>query len=60
MKTIKIGSRGSEVLILQNKLGIRADGVFGKVTDAAVRSFQKSHGLTPDGIVGDHTWESLG
>lgn len=60
MKTIKIGSRGSEVLILQNKLGIRADGVFGKDTDAAVRSFQKSHGLTPDGIVGDHTWESLG
>lgn len=60
MKTIKNGSRGSEVLILQDKLGLKADGIFGKNTDAAVRAYQKTHGLTPDGIVGDHTWESLG
>lgn len=60
MKTVKLGSRGSEVKTLQSKLGIAADGIFGKNTDTAVRSWQKAHGLTSEGIVGDHTWESLG
>lgn len=60
MNTLKIGSRGEDVKTLQRKLGIHADGIFGKNTDAAVRSYQRAHGLTADGIVGDHTWESLG
>ncbi len=45
---------------LQRKLNITADGLFGKNTEAAVREYQKAHGLTADGIVGPHTWESLG
>lgn len=60
MKTLRIGSRGEEVKILQRKLGIHADGIFGVNTDALVRVYQLKHGLTSDGIVGDHTWESLG
>lgn len=60
MNTIRIGSKGNEVKTLQQKLKISVDGIFGKNTDAAVRAFQKAHGLTPDGIVGPHTWEYLG
>lgn len=58
--TLKLGSRGEDVKTLQNKLGITADGIFGKVTDEAVRTYQRNNGLTPDGIVGPHTWERLG
>jgi hypothetical protein len=41
-------------------LGLRADGVFGPKTDKAVKKFQKSAGLTPDGDVGDRTRAALG
>lgn len=60
MKTIKKGSRGSEVTTLQKKLNLIADGIFGPITDEAVRDFQRSHNLTVDGIVGDKTWNALG
>ena len=35
------------------------DGVFGKLSDAALRAFQASHGLTADGICGKLTREAL-
>lgn len=60
MKTIKRGSRGDEVIALQQALHITADGDFGPKTEAAVIAFQKSHNLIPDGIVGSMTWAALG
>lgn len=60
MTTIKQGSRGEDVKTLQNKLNLIADGIFGPLTDEAVREFQKTNGLTVDGIVGPKTWEKLG
>lgn len=60
MKTIKKGSRGDEVIALQQALHITADGDFGPKTEAAVIAFQKSHNLTPDRIVGPMTWAALG
>lgn len=60
MTTIKNGSRCQEVKILQQKLNLSADGVFGTMTEAAVKNFQRTHGLTADGIVGPQTWAALG
>lgn len=58
--TISKGSRGDTVATLQRKLNLIADGIFGPITDEAVRDFQKSHGLAVDGIVGPKTWAALG
>ncbi|HEY3865433.1 MAG TPA: peptidoglycan-binding protein [Solirubrobacteraceae bacterium] len=54
------GSEGRQVQLLQQALGsIKVDGIFGPETEAAVRSFQSSHGLTVDGIVGALTSAAL-
>ena len=63
--TIRRGSLSNYVLIAQddlNTLGFRTnglDGIFGAATQNAVTSYQKSRGLTVDGIVGCNTWRSL-
>jgi len=44
------------VKIVQAKVGVTADGIFGPGTEAAVRAFQLSKGAVPDGIVGPKTW----
>jgi putative chitinase len=59
LKLLKIGSTGEEVKKLQEKLGLKPDGEFGKNTEAAVKKWQKANGLTDDGIVGDKSWSKL-
>lgn len=59
MQTLRIGSRGNDVKILQRALNLYEDGIFGKLTLERVKEYQKSVGLYPDGIVGDKTWEKL-
>lgn len=56
---IRRGASGDNVKELQTALGITADGKFGKGTEAAVRAFQKKHGLKVDGIVGDETMSKI-
>lgn len=62
---IRRGSKGNYVLIAQddlNTLGFPTgglDGIFGVQTETAVRNYQRSRGLTADGIVGCNTWRSL-
>lgn len=51
-RTLRIGSQGNDVKLLQTSLGISADGSFGPKTKAAVVAFQISKGLTADGIFG--------
>jgi hypothetical protein len=58
-RTVKFGSRGAEVVYLQQRLGIGADGIFGPLTRRAVINFQKSRGLAADGIVGPKTWKAI-
>ena len=57
---LKIGSRGPAVAAAQRALGIPADGVFGRQTRHAVRTFQRAHGLLVDGVIGPVTGGALG
>ena len=65
--TLRRGSSGEYVTLLQTKLiklgydvgATGADGKFGDKTAAAVRMFQRDHGLTQDGVVGRATWAAL-
>lgn len=64
MSTLSKGAAGAQVQALQEllkKQGLlhEADGIFGLGTEAAVKEFQKMHGLTADGIVGAGTWGKL-
>jgi hypothetical protein len=65
--TLRLGSRGEAVARLQRILNqvvdpqppLRDDGNFGPLTEAQVKLFQLSEGLTDDGIVGPRTWAAL-
>ena len=63
--TYKRGSRGEVVKQIQNALAavglkVIADGVFGVITEEAVKVFQMKNGLKPDGVVGVATMAKLG
>lgn len=49
----------ASVANLQRHLGIRADGVFGPQTRAAVVRFQRAHHLGVDGVAGRATFRAL-
>ena len=67
-RLLRRGSAGEAVRTLQIRLRRIArsfpsipsvnvnTGVFDADTDAAVRAFQRTFGLTPDGVVGQNTW----
>ena len=63
--TLRSGSRGSCVTALQQALnakscaGLSVDGSFGPNTKTAVINYQRSKGLSADGIVGSGTRNSL-
>jgi len=62
LQVIRQGSSGEPVrqwqlfLIGEGFLREVADGIFGPVTDAATRKYQKAKGLTVDGVVGSKTY----
>ena len=45
--------------IVQRKVGVKADGMFGKDTDRSVRNYQKANRLAVDGCVGINTWKKI-
>ena len=63
MDTLRYGSRGNQVLLLQLALKREGsykgelDGIFGTRTLNAVRRFQTAKGLSPDGVAGPLTWD---
>lgn len=56
---VRIGARGNITKLIQEKLGISADGIFGANTEVAVKNYQRTNGLSVDGIVGRNTWRKL-
>ena len=64
---IKPAPPDRDVMLLQQKLGIEADGRFGAGTEQAVRAFQQTQALNKlgwtnadvDGVVGPKTWTAL-
>jgi peptidoglycan hydrolase-like protein with peptidoglycan-binding domain len=68
--TVKKGSTGDAVRGVQEEFqfrnlsgdptqGPQIDGIFGPVTDTAVRDFQDALEIAVDGIVGPVTWRAL-
>ena len=63
--TLERGSKGEDVKALQEALieldfkPGEVDGVFGVLTESAVKSFQVWAMVAADGIVGPRTWEKL-
>ena len=65
--TLRLGAKGDAVREMQQLLvkagevlpRYGADGDFGGETLAAIRSFQRKHGLVVDGICGKCTWAKL-
>ena len=64
---LRPGSTGNDVKRLQRIFAMTKslggagdiDGVFGAITEAAVKDFQQGDGLTADGVVGPQTWAAL-
>ncbi|MCI7736264.1 MAG: peptidoglycan-binding protein [Clostridiales bacterium] len=65
LSTLRSGSKGGEVLVLQQYLqslgylSTAPDGQFGSGTERAVKLFQEANGLTADGIAGPGTLSIL-
>ena len=63
--SVKTNNKDYQVALIQwklNKLGFNCgseDSIFGNKTTIAVKSFQKSKGLSQDGVVGINTWNKL-
>jgi hypothetical protein len=57
---LKIGSRGIQVKLLQEYLGLNADGIFGRNTHNTVMKWQAVKNILIDGIVGPNTWDEMG
>lgn len=45
--------------IVQKAVGVTVDGLCGKDTDAAIRKYQQTNGLSVDGAVGLNTWKKI-
>ena len=64
--TLRRGDTGVYVLCWQKYLNLSGfpcgleDGIFGKNTEIAVKEYQASRGLKPDGIIGKMTWNTVG
>jgi putative chitinase len=56
---LRKGCRGEGVKLMQEALGIGADGVFGPGTERALKEWQAANGLTADGIAGPATLGEL-
>lgn len=64
MPTVRFGNTGTSVRIVQRLLvskgyGLKIDGIFGPLTETAIKAFQNQSNLLVDGVVGQQTWLAL-
>ncbi|MGW1410091.1 GH25 family lysozyme [Streptomyces sp. NPDC002403] len=64
VRTVGQGANGAAVKAAQAQLAgygnrMAVDGAFGPATRNAAVAFQRSHGLTADGVIGPKTWNKL-
>ncbi len=66
--TVRKGAKGELTRWIQKRLSLylnvwsgggQADGIFGEKTEQNIRHFQKTKGLSADGVVGKKTWSAL-
>ncbi len=60
MALLRRGLSGEPVRILQEHLGVTADGIFGQATYEALINYQTTNGLSADGIAGPDTFTTMG
>lgn len=60
MAMLRRGLVGEPVRVLQDKLGVNADGIFGQATEVALIEYQRANGLSADGIAGPDTFHAMG
>lgn len=53
------GKGETDIQAIQRAVGVNPDGVYGPITEKAVRAYQNRMGLKVDGIVGQKTWNVL-
>jgi peptidoglycan hydrolase-like protein with peptidoglycan-binding domain len=56
---LRKGSKGKGVKMMQEALGVGADGDFGPGTERALKAWQAANGLVADGIAGPNTLDKL-
>ncbi|MEH1938626.1 MAG: peptidoglycan-binding domain-containing protein [Nostoc sp.] len=64
MPTLYFGSSGVAVRVLQrllvaNGYAVKVDGIYGALTETAVKAFQNQQNLAVDGVAGQRTWQAL-
>lgn len=57
--TLRRGQRNAQVRFVQYIVGVERDGVYGSVTEAAVKECQAWAGLEPDGVFGPKSRDRL-
>ncbi|MEH2423497.1 MAG: peptidoglycan-binding domain-containing protein [Nostoc sp.] len=54
-----VAVRALQQLLVSNGYAVKVDGIFGALTETAVKAFQNQRNLGVDGVVGQRTWRVL-
>lgn len=57
--TVQVGDSGPVVKLAQEIVGVEADGIFGPMTEEAVKAAQAEAGIKSTGVVDGPTWAAL-
>ena len=58
-RTLRQGMKGEDVKNIQQKLGLKIDGVFGPGTASKIKEWQAKRGLKQDGVIGKESLSKI-